>query len=1294
MFNIEHTPAMQKLQSKFAITYTDPLRQAMTDAYRADENLVMNNLVAYAKMPPAVLTAAHQRAYKLVEGLRKERIGKGGIDAFLSEYNLSSQEGIALMCIAESMLRIPDADTINRLIKDKITSADWKAHIGKSDSLFVNAATWSLMLTGKIITDVDEQQSTLKGVLKSLTQRSSEPVIRKAVGQAMRILGKQFVMGRTIKEALKRAREHEKQGYRYSYDMLGEGARTAEDAERYQQAYIAAITEVGQAAKGRGPIESPGISVKLSALYPRYEFSKHDQVLVALVPKVVELAVLAKKYNIGLTVDAEEAVRLDLSLDIIEQVFSSPELAGWEGFGLAIQAYQKRCFYLIDWLVDLSKRYERRLMVRLVKGAYWDSEIKQSQVEGLSGYPVFTRKDNTDISYLACAKKMLQHNAQIYPQFATHNAYSLSVIMELAQANGVTEFEFQCLHGMGQTLYDQIVGKKQFNIPCRIYAPVGSHKDLLPYLVRRLLENGANTSFVNRIVDAALPIEELLADPVAAAEKLVDRTHSKIPLPKDIFGANRKNSAGLDLSNPVVLLDFQKHLAEFLKQHWQAKPTLAEPVAAEKAVTNPADNSMVGSLFDMSGNDMDELIKQTQQAQQQWQQKSVTERANCLRATADLLEQHRVEFYALAIREAGKTIKDAVAEVREAIDFCRYYAEQAERLSIDAKALGIVLCISPWNFPLAIFLGQVSAALVTGNAVLAKPAEQTPLIAARAVELLHQAGVPKAVVQLTPGRGSVIGNKLVGDPRIRGVIFTGSTETAQRINQTLAQRGGYDVPLIAETGGQNAMIVDSSALPEQIIDDVVLSAFGSAGQRCSALRVLFVQTDIADNVIHMLKGAMAQLKVGDPRYLATDIGPVIDDAAVKMLQDHAKEMATVGQLIYQCSIDPELKGSYFAPTAFEIKDLSVLKREVFGPILHVVRYRANDLDNILQQIKATGYGLTMGIHSRIEHRVQYICEHSAVGNTYVNRSMIGAVVGVQPFGGEGLSGTGPKAGGPHYLNRLCTVPHDWPALLESGQRHMVDDSVPAVNVHAVSQALLQAKAYAPTWAAVSVEQRVTLINKVADKLSAAKKCFIDLLMGKEYGAQITLNIAERKVQMALDNLCFYARQAKQQLTRPLVMPGPTGESNQLMLLPRGVVVSITPWRSPLITTASHVASALVAGNCVIVKPAQQTSAIVLAFAELCYQAGIPREALHVLPGNGKSMGEQLVLAPETDVLMFSGDDSTAKTIKQLLARRDGPLVPLVLESDAVHYIERVTVERTLTVNTTASGGNAALLSLT
>ncbi len=1011
----------------------DKYRLAIAKAYRMEEAECVQQLLAGAELSADIISRIKQRASQFVQGMREARLAKSGLDAFMYQYDLSSAEGIALMCLAEALLRIPDKTTVDSLIKDKLSQADWSAHLGQSHSMFVNAATWGLMLTGKIV--ANQNENNLLTSLRKMVKKSSMPVIRKMIGQAMKILGEQFVMGRTIDDAIKRARKLEAKGYRYSYDMLGEAARTRADAERYLQAYQTAIDKIGKAANDKETFTAPGISVKLSALHPRYEFAQRDRVIKELTPRLLLLAQQAKAVNIGLTVDAEEADRLDISLDVIERVFADPSLDGWEGFGLAVQSYQKRAMALIDWLAFLARQYKRRIMLRLIKGAYWDTEIKQTQENGLADYPVFTRKPSTDVSFIACAKKILSYRDEFYPQFATHNANSLATILELVGDR--QDLEFQCLHGMGEPLYDQVVGKEQLNRPCRIYAPVGMHEDLLPYLVRRLLENGANSSFVNRIVDEKLPISDLVSHGVEKVACFDSIAHPKIPLPVNMYGAYRRNSQGVDLSDPLQLQPLAEAMQDATKESWRAAPLVngKQLTGEAEPVHNPADRrQQVGTVIKATPEQVELALQTAEQGFKHWSETDVEERARCLERMAALLEKHRAKFMALAVREAGKTLADAVAEIREATDFCYYYANQARQLftpvdlpsptgesnCLMMRGRGVIACISPWNFPLAIFMGQITAALVTGNSVIAKPAAQTPLIASFACQLLHEAGIPKDVLQLLPGAGKVVGARLVDDSRIKGVIFTGSTETARYINQSLAQRPGPIIPFIAETGGQNAMIVDSSALPEQAVLDIIKSAFGSAGQRCSALRVLFVQEDIADKLLTMLAGAMAELNIGDPTWLTTDVGPVIDGGSAETLQAHSDRMQQEATLLHQVSLDEATKhGSFFAPRVFELQSLEQLPREVFGPILHVIRYNANKLDTVIDSINNTGYGLTLGVQTRVAAKAEVIAAQVRVGNAYVNRTMIGAVVGVQPFGGEGLSGTGPKAGGPHYLTRLC-----------------------------------------------------------------------------------------------------------------------------------------------------------------------------------------------------------------------------------------------------------------------------------
>jgi RHH-type proline utilization regulon transcriptional repressor/proline dehydrogenase/delta 1-pyrroline-5-carboxylate dehydrogenase len=1011
-----------------------PLRAAIRDAHRLDETEADAHILAAADMPAEARDRIAATARRLVETVRRERLGKGGLDAFLHEYALSSPEGVALMCLAEALLRIPDAETVDKLIRDKIAGADWHSHLGHSGSLFVNASTWALMLTGRLLRP--ENDNDLGDALRRLVARSSEPVWRQAVTSAMRILAGQFVMGRTIEEALERAREPERHGYRHSYDMLGEAARTMPDAERYHAAYAHAIAAIGGAAAGSSVEAAPGISLKLSALHPRYEIAQRERVMRELLPSLLVLARQARDAGIGFTIDAEEADRLEPMLDIVEALALAPELAGWDGLGLAVQAYQKRALPLIDWLADLARRAKRRLMVRLVKGAYWDTEIKRAQERGLDGYPVFTRKLATDVSYLACAKRLFAAGSALYPQFATHNAHTLAAVLELS--GGRLDWEFQRLHGMGEALYDEVVGPDKMNRPCRVYAPVGGHEDLLAYLVRRLLENGANTSFVNRIVDERAPIDDIVADPIALLAALPQKPHPKIPLPRDLFQPERRNSEGLDLADPRALADLRTGLAEALRQPARAAPIVGgtELAGAEVPVFDPSDRRrQIGTVVAASPEAVEQALARAVKAAPSWNNTAAERRAALLEHAADRYEQQRAALMALIVREGGRTIPAALSEVREAVDFLRYYAARAraefampqclpgptgEQDEIGLHGRGVFACISPWNFPLSIFTGQIAAALAAGNAVIAKPAEQTPLVAAAAVRQLLAAGIPGDVLHLLPGDGETVGAALVADPRIAGVAFTGSTETGRAINQSLAARPGPIAPLIAETGGQNAMIVDSSALAEQVVADAIVSAFDSAGQRCSALRLLYVQDDIADRLLPMLTGAMAELSIGDPALLATDVGPVIDEPARQALERHAARMAREGRLLYGCPLPAGAEhGAFFAPRAFEIDSASRLEREVFGPILHIVRWRADRLDAVCDEIAATGYGLTLGIHSRIDETVRHVLSRLPAGNSYVNRTMIGAVVGVQPFGGERLSGTGPKAGGPRYLHRFA-----------------------------------------------------------------------------------------------------------------------------------------------------------------------------------------------------------------------------------------------------------------------------------
>ncbi len=998
-----------------------PLRAAVTAAYRRDEATAVQWLLGQIRDGgPATTGQAQALARRLVTAVREKRTRASGVDALMHQFSLSSDEGVALMCLAEALLRIPDSATADRLIADKISKGDWRKHLGESPSLFVNAATWGLLVTGKLVGSSSEEK--LGSAITRLIAKGGEPLIRKGVDLAMRMLGNQFVTGQTIDEAIRNGRDNEARGYRYSYDMLGEAALTEADAANYYKSYETAIHAIGKASNGRGIRNGPGISVKLSALHPRYSRAQRDRVMTELLPRLRSLVLLAKQYNIGLNIDAEEADRLELSLDLMEAMAFDADLAGFDGIGFVVQAYQKRCPFAIDYLVDLARRSGRKFMVRLVKGAYWDAEIKRAQVEGMPGYPVYTRKVYTDVSYLACAQRLLAATDVIYPQFATHNAQTLSTIYTWAKQDGIEDYEFQCLHGMGETLYDQVVGEANLGKACRIYAPVGTHETLLAYLVRRLLENGANSSFVSQIVDESIPVDQLIDNPLDVARELQGAPHPAIALPLDMFGPARRNSAGIDLSNEDVLRQVSATLAE--ARTWTAAPLLAETgdaTAIAQPVRNPAQHGdIVGHVTEATATDVELALAGAAAFAMDWQTVAPSERADALLRAADLYEVHQLELMSLAIREAGKSLPNAIAEIREAVDFLRYYAEEI-RHQTNVLALGPVTCISPWNFPLAIFTGQVAAALAAGNVVLAKPAEQTPLIAHRAVRLLHEAGIPRAALQFLPGQGDVVGAGLCNDARVKGVIFTGSTEVAQLINRTLAKRAvaeQCDIPLIAETGGQNAMIVDSSSLPEQVVQDAMSSAFDSAGQRCSALRVLFLQEDIADKTITMLKGAMAELNIGSPDRLVTDIGPVIDTEAQQNLLAHIEKTKRSAVAHFSLGIPAGAAGTFVPPTVLEIRSLDELTKEVFGPVMHVIRYRRDELPTVVASINASGFGLTLGVHSRIDETIDYITSRAHVGNIYVNRNIVGAVVGVQPFGGEGKSGTGPKAGGPLYLKRL------------------------------------------------------------------------------------------------------------------------------------------------------------------------------------------------------------------------------------------------------------------------------------
>ena len=1021
-----------------AMSELNTLRETIRSRKHLDENTLVAELLERNKLSAADTGAIEDVAVGFVEDTRAMSDKQPLLDAFLQEYGLSNQEGIALMCLAEALLRVPDAETRDNLIADKIAPGEWYSHAGRAGSMFVNASTWGLMLTGSVIRLDPEIKKGSKNWLGKLTHRVGEPVIRTAMVQAMRIMGGEFVLGETINEAVKRGKKTFGADQIYSFDMLGEGARTKEDATRYFEAYANAIRTTGALQTGGTVYDRSGVSIKLSALHPRYEFGNREAIFTELGKRLAELAELAAENNVKMSIDAEEADRLDISLDLFEQLARNPKLEKWEGLGLVIQAYGKRALNVIEWIGELAVETNRRFMVRLVKGAYWDTEIKHAQELGLEDFPVYTRKASTDVSYLVCAQELLARQDRIFCQFATHNAHTVATILHLAKGDH-SRLEFQRLHGMGVLVYD--VAKKVVKglPPVRIYAPVGGHKDLLAYLVRRLLENGANSSFVNRFMDAKVPAREVVGCPVVSTERQKIYRHPQITKSAWIFGEGRKNAKGIDLTEHKDVAVLEAAIAAEKTRYRKVGPLVPgvkpnDQITAK--VTNPADvRDTLGEISSATAGDIETAFTVGQAAQPTWDALGGKVRAEKITAAADVLEAQTERFMALLIREAGKTYDDALSEVREAVDFCRYYAEQAEREfteytqlpgptgeanAIGLHGRGVFVCISPWNFPLAIFVGQVVAALAAGNAVVTKPAEQTPFVAYEAIKLLHEAGVPEEVLMFVPGDGKV-GAGIVKHPLVAGVAFTGSTGTAKAINMELASKDGAIVPLIAETGGQNVMFVDSTALLEQVTDDVVQSAFYSAGQRCSALRVLYVQEEVADKAIEMISGAMNSVRLGDPSKIETDIGPIIDETARAGLKAHAKKMRAEAKFSHSVSLGGDCEhGTFLAPHLFEIGSITELEKEQFGPILHVVRYKASELEATINEAFSSGYGLTLGVHTRMEARWQKIFAMAPVGNTYINRNMVGAVVGSQPFGGQGLSGTGFKAGGPRYLYRFAT----------------------------------------------------------------------------------------------------------------------------------------------------------------------------------------------------------------------------------------------------------------------------------
>lgn len=1095
-------------------------RQTLRSYYLADEYTVISEMIAGAQLTEEERKAISARAAELVRSVRRNARSTI-MEKFLAEYGLTTKEGVALMCLAEAMLRVPDATTINDLIEDKITSGSWGDHRGKAASSLINTATIALLMTSNLLTESERQ--SVGETLRRLLKRMGEPVIRMVAGQAMKEMGRQFVLGRDIKEAQRAGENYMKKGYTYSYDMLGEAARTDDDAQGYYNSYSNAIDSIAKHCQG-DVRKNPGISVKLSALLARYEYGNKERVMKELLPRARRLVKKAAAANMGFNIDAEEQDRLDLSMDVIEELLSDPELAGWNGFGVVVQAYGKRAPFLLDWLYGLAEKYDRRIMVRLVKGAYWDAEIKRAQVMGLDGFPVFTRKACSDVSFISCSTKLLNMTDRIYPQFATHNAHSVSAILEMAKVRGEANYEFQRLHGMGESLHSQVM--KESGVPCRIYAPVGAHRELLAYLVRRLLENGANSSFVNQIVDEDITPEMIAKDPIDTVREMGENIASRaIVKPADIFGENRRNSRGWDIADPVTIGAIEEGRGAYKEHQWKGGPVIDGKVAGTEVqvVRNPADpDDVVGHVTQANEADIDTAISAAEKGFKAWSSKPAEERAECLRKVADLYEENTYELFALTAREAGKSLSDAVAEIREAVDFALFYANEGVRYKDSGTARGPVVCISPWNFPLAIFTGQIMANLVAGNVVLAKPAEQTSLLAVRAVELMHKAGIPKNAIQLLPGTGATVGAGLTSDSRVAGVCFTGSTATAKVIDKAMTKNMEPDAVMVAETGGLNAMIVDSTALPEQVVRDVVASSFQSAGQRCSALRMLYVQSDIADNLLKMLYGAMEEMGIGDPWLLSTDVGPVIDEASAKKITDHCEKFEKKGQVLKKLSIPG--KGNFVSPAVLRVKGIQDLEEEIFGPVLHVATFEAKEIDKVVDDINARGYGLTFGVHSRVDRRVDRISSRIKVGNTYVNRNQIGAIVGSQPFGGEGLSGTGPKAGGPQYVRRFM-----------KGETTQVSAEPGGEKVDASKLGGLIAK----------LEKMSTQEPKA--RTEAMKPVF-------------------SSVPEPLD-------------AHPEEMPGPTGETNILTNHARGTVLCLGPTKD---TAIEQMAMALAQGNKVVV----------------------------------------------------------------------------------------------------------------
>lgn len=1236
------------------------IRTNISSAYRRNEMQCVQSLLIEAQTTSEQQTVIQKIAKDIVTKVRKARVRASGVDALMHEFSLSSEEGVALMCLAEALLRIPDKATANKLIRDKISKGQWNTHLGNSASMFVNASTWGLLITGKLVSA--HNSHTLSSAFTRMVAKGGEPLIRRGMDFAMKMLGKQFVTGQSIAQAIENGKDHIKRGYCYSYDMLGEAAMTQADAQKYLKDYENALHVVGENSRGLGIYRASGISVKLSAIHPKFSQSQYSRVMTELYPALKSLCLLAKHYDIGLNIDAEEADRLEISLDLIEILLQDEDLKGFDGIGVVVQAYQKRCSFVIDALIEMTRKYNRKLMVRLVKGAYWDAEIKRAQADGLEGYPVFTRKVHSDIAYIACTKKLLAHADVIYPQFATHNAHTLATVYTLARQYQVTHYEFQCLHGMGESLYDHVVGVDNLNIPCRIYAPVGAHDTLLAYLVRRILENGSNSSFVNQLVDESIALDDLVADPAIEVLKTLGSAHPKIPEPVYLYGYSRINAKGFDLSNPQVLWALQQAMNTTFDTQYMGFPLLGDPNQIPKSglqifnipivnelqqsikisstdshrnkplqreqisIVNPADgNDRIGQVIYANESDVERALDIALASKKEWAKTPVNLRADALETMSCLLEENAVTLLALAMREAGKTLSNAIAEIREAVDFCRFYAKEARAHldTIQHPPLGVVVAISPWNFPLAIFVGQVVSALVAGNTVIAKPAEQTSLIACFATQLLYKAGIPRNVLQCLPGCGETIGVALTHSPKIDGVLFTGSTVVAKAIEKAIAIHT-KSIVLIAETGGQNAMIVDSSALPEQVVADVLMSAFDSAGQRCSALRVLCLQNEIADKTLAMLQGAMAELKVGNPLNLSTDVGPVIDREAQLNLQTHIDEISQNAVKVTHASVnyDAIQQGAFITPVMIELSDIAELKQEVFGPVLHVVRFNSEDLSLLIDKINQLGFGLTHGIHSRIDETVNFIQKKINAGNIYVNRNIVGAVVGIQPFGGFGQSGTGPKAGGFLYLSRLTRT--------KTWSIHQPIQSLPdseSVSEHSIRLAALKNTIFSIK----SIQRDQELQAKIQQKIEIAFK--------------------------------------QSPRNQSIELHGITGESNVLTFTPRK---NIAIFGGDLEMSIDALIAIVATG----------ASAVITRENPLVRIQENERSYFSVVEDFDPNTFEQMIALEPLSV-----------ALKQLLCTAPNRIIPIVETLSLAMSLYPLMHERSVSINTAAAGGNASLMSL-